>query len=335
MGFAHFEPHGLVRIFFPNKDTSSFGIHIEETKQELWYDLVLRPALLTMYPTRDSELPATYRRHKLNSRVDSGQIRPYHHIVSSNALSILEDNMRDLVVEAGEELAWARGFFFGHQIRGVKGDTVHLLADNPDERNEGMEEALQHAMSIAFREDIEDGDLENFYVDVGLEFYAPECAVQWHSDSHGPVLRREIPGLTPSQAARTCRPGAPDYFQDIQAQITFIAGGRIVPRVDEDNVHHLAYMQLYSTEKAISHTPNLNRNVIYLNAASATRAAPGAAKKLEDMSDRARTAGEHKVATCARVEVRVPYSHTLQVLQPFSRREIREHLLTFRASVWW
>ena len=71
-GIAVFEPHGLIRIFFPNL-TDSARNEVDEAHVAQFYDLVLRPAVTEVLAQSSPEWPAEYWIMSAASKTRSGR----------------------------------------------------------------------------------------------------------------------------------------------------------------------------------------------------------------------------------------------------------------------
>lgn len=136
--------------------------------------------------------------------------------------------------------------FFLHEWRGLKGATLH----NPDD-DEAIDQALLAACDIIDFDILEDpSDLENWWIDIGLEIRSEGRVLQWLQEGHSQLLQYCLPSQTAQGIRKILR--SKKFKIDISTLLYDLAGFRVeVPgpgRADQ-----VAYINVYTTDKSATY----------------------------------------------------------------------------------
>jgi len=292
---------------------------------------VLRPAVLDIQFTRDPEFPSTYNQLLANSRSQNGTFLRISRLFSAEDLSDLERKMRQNIED--QRMDWARGFFFGHQIRGIKAITKHL--DVNAEVHRSPEDALYMLVDSIFEFDALEHAMDNFYIDVGMELYEPRHSLHWRRASHAPILTHLMPALDADTISSMATPGADGYFEDISALLRPVSGFRYTPKQNVAAETGIFYLQCYSTDKSVADSSILNHNTLSLNLADGFKGDKRGRERLAAISARFSAAHAARVMTAARIEIRIPLAKAAEMLQPLPQDFLKSLLIRVRSSTWW
>ncbi|KAG8711487.1 hypothetical protein FRC08_015830 [Ceratobasidium sp. 394] len=266
--FFEMEPQALVRVCFPLLEPGPGKSNcVPEGKLKLLYDHAVREAALDTLP---EELTATWPAEWDDERfraAGNGRGRPVQHTgrdVHSAYLNRFVARMRQLV-DAKEELAWARSFVFLLEMRGLKtrDGSMHappepdsvvrdgfVDADNPRVR------AVEQILSAFHTADFEPGC---WFIDLGLNFKVPsphggyDCPLP-AVEAHASILAH-ILGADMATCIDWVRGRGGHYQRDELAQLKAVGGFRFVnPDAAETGIH---YIQLYTSDKSITYNLNL------------------------------------------------------------------------------
>ncbi|EUC54348.1 hypothetical protein RSOL_041420 [Rhizoctonia solani AG-3 Rhs1AP] len=133
------EPKALLRIHFPFLELPCGSVVVPEDHMSQFYDMCWRPAATDVLPEElVRDWPATvndekYRSQKRkdkareeDSQRQTGPLQDMARDIHANFLNPLLDRCREIIDET-EELRWARHFFLGYEMRGMKNrqDSMH------------------------------------------------------------------------------------------------------------------------------------------------------------------------------------------------------------------
>ncbi|KAI0681865.1 hypothetical protein C8T65DRAFT_597980, partial [Cerioporus squamosus] len=217
---------------------------------------------------------------------------------------------------------------FQVEIRGTKGAFNFKLDDDED-----RERACNMFLETINTERIV--DLDNWYIDVGLEIRHEGHVVQWLRDAHPELLALALPSVTAARAAQVENLSA--FHRDVSGHLYDLAGFRVEPgaRGDPDKV---VYINLYTTDKAVTY--QLHDGIFRPRRASDLY--PGPLPHLLEDLDRilesfavcAGSEGNLQEGT-ARMETRVHFSHVHETLRRFPERLLADSVISYPSDVWW
>ena len=292
----------VVRLFFPRMYDRQETNAVPSTDLASIYDRALRPIMLNLMPNQAGHWPVTYDAAVALYRDRHGHIRPGSLDVPSH---LLPDLARDFLNRISALQPYFRDAYFGHELRGWKGATVHDPADE-DDRQEGLAD-LTNLLDM----DLINRQLWN--VDVALEFGVPRHIVTWRADAHERIIRWILPDIQNIDRVTSSK----RFYHDKAMHLQDIAGFRWAP--SQQQGHGVRYIQAYTTEKAVSYqhhdglfSPHSPEEPLYK---------PRHRKLLQALDKQSEilqacaggTASEQQDG-CARLEIRVPLSRAEDVL---------------------
>ena len=141
-----------------------------------------------------------------------------------------------------------RDAFYIHDMRGVKGGSVHDPA-NVEDRKAAMNETCEYLAMDQIPPD-------QFYIDVGLEIRRPGHVVQWEYSAHNALVGALLPNASPLDVGEilersSCR-------RDPNALLTDFAGLRVPPG-RYGAADGVKYINIYTTDKSVHY--QLHRGV--------------------------------------------------------------------------
>jgi hypothetical protein len=123
------------------------------------------------------------------------------------------------------------------------------------------------------------------------------------------------------------------YTRDPVSHLTAISGFRAVPGVRGQGMYEAAYIQAYTTDKAVVYHPEGRHHAKFITIKEAMQF-KHPSKTIEgiyNIYDEARTANSSN----ARLEVRVPYQFATQVLIELDPNVLKDCLCSFTRQEWW
>lgn len=327
VAFAKVGARGKCNIMFPALYAAADTRAVGQLLLAQFYEDVLRPALLAVDLDRLTHWPVSYELAMRRSRDANGRL----HLGS---IDIPVDKLGPLVVEMKLLMAGIREFvgaFFYHEVRGVKGGSVHDPQDLLDV-DASFDEVCDHLDWHAIPAQVRD----QFYIDIALEIRRPGHVVQWMREHHLNILRAVLPVATDGQRVGISR--SPGFHCDLSAQISDFAGFRVAPgeRGKDDGV---VYINVYTTDKDVHY--QLHKGVF--SRKSPQDLLPHGIKALRNGVNEwtksffaASGAEEHPAQEgAARCEVRVQMKRYREVLRDWDEHRVRRLTGSIPSSVWW
>ncbi|TFK62861.1 hypothetical protein BDN72DRAFT_776612, partial [Pluteus cervinus] len=316
MIFARWSNRHMLRIFFPRLGgPGSTRATPQLTPEEvaLFYNAVVRPAVLETEPGQVHNWPATYTAERFRAR---NQRYGFQNSTLGFPRRSVAELSAAIVRLANATIPWARDLVFGTQVRGVK---LHNSHDEDDE--EGPVEALGDLLR---RLDATQG---HWWVDVGLEVMDRGRALLWRDDSHVDIIAEAL-GIPAVDAAPLRR--SRDYERDICSHLSSISGFRL--KCHGRGPFEAAYLQAYTTDKAATYHREGRTYAKTLTTNMAMKGSPpdfcqSLRATYEDCSRHSDVA--------ARLEIRVPLHHAARVLTNPRQAHFRSSLVTMSRNVWW
>ena len=136
-----------------------------------------------------------------------------------------------------------------------------------------------------------------------------------------------------TDAIRVTKLGSSEYERDIVAHLTEISGCRITTGVRSQGPYHVRYLQLYSTDKALTYSPENGHYGKYMTVGDALEKAqrPAFTTRLRELYINAM----RENASHCRIELRVPLAHAETVLLYFPLNLLERSMVAFPRKVWW
>ena len=239
-------------MFFPALPAGTLSATVPEDLRKEWYEQVLQPSALALQPEQSNEFAASYAQQYANQHRPNGTFCNVTQMMSQHRLDQFIHHMVNMVDL--HDMEWAAGFFFGHQIHGVKSITKHLGPGNYTIPADALEDFLGQYFLMPLPNNIR----SQFYIDVGIEFFMHQECLFWHRQGHAAILLQLVPMLDAQHIAKMVTPGAPKYYQDVTGLLHDVCGFRLAPGIEDAIESHIFYVQGYSTEKNIADSGNHN-----------------------------------------------------------------------------
>lgn len=236
MPFAKVGSRGTCNIAFPALYGSTRRGVIARPLCVIFYEQVLRPVLLEVDLDHIGHWPPSYHAAEELKRGKNGQ---YHFGSVPLPVHCLEGVVRGMKAKM-EEIPSFKGAFYIHDLRGVKGESIHNPGSAPERKHALNETCAYLAMTRVPR--------DQFFIDVGLEIRRPGHVVQWDGSAHAALLREVLPNTTPEQVDLLL--GNHACLRDPNALLSDFAGLRIAPasrNIGDDVV----YINIYTTDKTV------------------------------------------------------------------------------------
>lgn len=336
MLFARWGIRNEIIIFFPGLwiPDEREGYKVDNSEVALFFEHVTRVALNRLMPgLRGSNLPPDFDAELWRSRHENGSMEFSGRVLSSDVAEQLGDALREALEEActrGIALDWARGFFFLHQIKGVKDSNPHDLVD--------AAAAFEHFLAINHlsREMIEKSP-DEWAFDLGAEASSAsgKDSMAWTAGCHAAVLR-DAARIPEKHAVRMTQLGSTSYYKDPTSHLTEVAGCRVTPGVLGRGPLEVVKMQLYQTDKTLTASqgegPGIHAKHITLKQLLDKKNPSVFLEKLFDVCQKARDAG---VVSNGRFEIRVPYPNLEAAYAALKALNWRKYLVVIPCDDWW
>lgn len=293
------------------------------------YNDCIRPSVGVVAPASMGRMPLNYEMAMLlyrdeGGRFHHGTIDLPSHLLPTFATELLER----LQKHEREEFHDA---FFLHELRGTKSATHH------DPTNEKARNTAFNAVFHQFC--MEKLNPQDWFVDVALEVYQPNCVLQWLVQGHRRILRFVLPSARDDQLDAILQSKS-QYTLDLSAQISDLGGFRALPgsRGKDDQV---TYINVYNTDK--SATYQLHSGIFKRR--KAWHLFPNNIKRLgadlESVANAFRSCGgagdssKPVIEGNARMEVRVPLSVAREFFIKVPHQLIRHAVVAYDCTTYW
>jgi hypothetical protein len=318
----------VVRIFFPRLYNPDWPINqLPQDKLALIYDRCLRPTMVELVPESRDKWPTTYAAAYTHSRSRTGSLAFSSTDIPWYRLEQVATTLLAKLADLGPAF---RDAYFGHELRGTKGATIHNGRDE-DERRLAMDELFEHV-------DVDSLNDEEWHVDVALTISVPGHVVTWRESSHHELLSHLIPTASVQQISRLIHNKA-RFHLDRALQIKEFAGFRATT-TNCAWAPGLSYVQAYSTEKNVTYS--LNPGVFRRRQAKELLQKETEDRIIKDMDVMSNVffecAGEAEVEGrdgCARLEIRVPLADAMNSLSTLPEELIQRSVVAVERRVWW
>ncbi|KAJ8085322.1 hypothetical protein PM082_004118 [Marasmius tenuissimus] len=322
---AHWGNRCQIHIFFPKlyDRNSPCSLGITPAQVAEFYVKGVRPTIEEILPESVSDWPPSYTAEVFRiTRTSTGRPAYGSKMLPREFLKKFVDVLREKL--AGNKVSWAAEFFFMHSVRGVKLTSFH------DPNLESAAFALEELLSEVSLSH-EATSQGRWYIDVALEVRSQkkEC-LQWTTHSH-PAIIAAVLQISQREANRMTGLGSSRYQRDNASHLTALSGCRIEPRSGSGPLD-VVYIQLYTTDKATTYCPEGG----FHGKAISMKMAMGCEQPVSFLSNLIKSYIDSvAIASHARVEVRVPFHHALDVLLNIPKVLIQKSLAAFECEVWW
>ncbi|TEB22048.1 hypothetical protein FA13DRAFT_1714375 [Coprinellus micaceus] len=335
IGFAKWGVRNEIRIFFPGLWVPKMREHhrIEIPEAEAFYR-VLRGVINDLLPNnRGGNLAPDLGSEMFRSRAANGTLTFGGRVLDEDSAAQLGECLRDAIDNAiadGEQIEWARGFFFLHQIRGVKDGHPH----SPDRADEAFRAFLDdHGLS----EEALDEEPDNWFFDIGVEISSTnkDDSIAWRTDSHFHLLH-EVCGIDHIHSKRLTSMGSTLYYRDFTSHLVDVAGCRVDTGVGPARGRlGILRMQAYQSDKSLTANPAEGNGF---------HAKHTTLSQLIDKNNPAFFDGIYKIyenseqqgiISNARIEVRLPYAFQHLFYGVGNEADWRRWVVAIPCEAWW
>ncbi|KAG2064536.1 hypothetical protein BDR04DRAFT_1035008, partial [Suillus decipiens] len=318
----------VVRIFFPRLYNADWPVtQLPPDKLALIYDRCLRPTMMEVVPESRDKWPTTYAAAYAHSRTRTGSLTFSSTDIPWYRLDHVATTLLTKLADLGPAFKDA---YFGHELRGTKGATMHNGRDE-DERRLAMEDLFEHV-------DVASLQADQWHVDVGLTISVPGHVVTWRESCHHELLSHLLPAVSAQRISRLIN-NKTRFHLDRALQIKEFAGFRATT-THCPGASGLSYVQAYCTEKNVTYS--LNPGVFRRRHAKELLQKETEDRILKDMDVMSNIffecAGEGEVEGrdgCARLEVRVTLADAMNALSTLPDELIRRSVVAIERRVWW
>lgn len=318
----------VVRIFFPRLYSTEWPVdQLTQDKLALIYDQCLRPTMLEIVPESRDKWPTTYAAAYAQSRSRTGSLAFSSTDIPWYRLEQVATTLLAKLADLGPAF---RDAYFGHELRGTKGATIHNGRDE-DERRLAMDDLFEHV-------DVDSLDPEQWHVDVALTIGVPGHVVTWRESSHRELLSYLMPAASAQKISRLIK-NKDRFHLDRALQIKEFAGFRATT-THCAGASGPSYVQAYCTEKNVTYS--MNPGVFRRRQAKELLQKETENKIIKDMDIMSNIffecAGEGGVEGrdgCARLEIRVSLANAMNSLSSLPEELIKRCVVAIERRVWW
>ena len=229
-----------VMLFFPHlyhADGRATAIITQEELAKIYNDC-LRPTIEALIPQHIAHWPHSYQACLMASKDVRQQ---FHHSSMDIPADLLAEFAEQLLEKLGS-ITYFKDAFFVHEWRGTKGSTVH---DPEDE--DAVQTTLNKATEMLDWDAMEGQDLDEWWIDIGLEVRIEGKVMQWLERAHREVVEYCLPNL--NQLGVTKLLGSQKFKTDISALLYDLAGFRAEVH-GPGKMDGICYLNVYTTDKS-------------------------------------------------------------------------------------
>jgi hypothetical protein len=300
-----------------------------------FYDEVLRPSLIHIFPHSAPSYPPYRLLDGILSRTMDGKVVGGKRLFPASHLQDLVQQMRDCLQIKAEKLKWARSFFFGLEIKGVKLSTTHHIPlEANSEAYSPEEEAAWNRILELFNNEFSVEEQKSTWVDVGLEIHRKKSVLHWDASKHHDILQFLAHGYRGEIDRGWTIPGREGYFSDIQAGILSLAGGRCA-------LPHRAglpvYAQWYASEKGVARRADKFHPMLGISKQNLLleKTQKKLQKEFNNLDEVWTMANEERTEGTARMEIRVPLGKARRALRGVTVEFMEECTISVPVRQWW
>lgn len=319
--FCKIQNRHITRLFLPALYEHGGNPIITPALFADFYDHHLRPAVQAVMPEVEGHWPVSYSAAMTQLRTRKGTLTTSSQDWPADKL---EQFGTDLIGRLDASRATFHGAFFGHELRGTKGQAPHDATD-ANERTRVTDEFFQFLNMEAIV-------LDDWKMDIGLEISSRDDCLLWKAMGHWRVLRHVMPGLSQAGVDALMRTRR---FKVYPCSSLYDLSGFAVEPHRHGQADHVSYVQAYTTDKTVTYT--LHQSI--WSARMADCLLPQHIDKLKrdlvEMASIFLLCARRKHSVAARVEVRVPISHATTALTSFPRELINASITACSPAKWW
>lgn len=318
---AQLTSRGLVRLFFPLLYRVGSPATMDAAHLKQIYEKCLLPVICELIPQIQSRWPSSWDAAQVQYRDHAGRL----HFTSIDIPSDILPEFGPRFLQSLEaKFTWAKGVFYGTEIRGAKGATAHDLHD-PLARQIAENDFTEIIDLDLVRDD------EEWDIDIGIEGYEDEVNMQWRKDAHGRLLRYLLPSATIPQIEALLR-SQKRYTSHINGGLTQVAGFTASPGI-AGVADHVSYINVYTTDKNSAY--QLHKGLYRRRKPEDTypQVCTKLAKDVQSMSDTMVELSRKNWAGNTRVEIRVPLKYARDALTSMPDHIITHCMVAFPAHV--
>ncbi|PPR05563.1 hypothetical protein CVT26_008757, partial [Gymnopilus dilepis] len=318
-------PHNhVLRVFIPELYEPDRPYNrLTQSQQTIFYEKGLRPAVANLLDIEALEWPATYSDEFWRARGRNGQLRFVTKTIPSPVVPHLANAIREAFRDS--DIPWHHGLVVLHQIRGVKHSTSHS--------------PTRHEAKLALRRFFDENDLDrgcvtrgSWWIDVALNVTSDDARCYgWRTDAHFHLVRRAL-GISDSAARRITSVGSSQYTRDLTSHLAGVSGWRIAPGPRGEGKFECRYFQGYTTDKALTARADSGHFGKFLKCDDVIKGK--ASEWAQNLFTLNRNACRTNLST-ARMEMRVPIRHAVDVLQNVDDQLIRDSIVSLNSVAWW
>ncbi|EKM49389.1 uncharacterized protein PHACADRAFT_106891, partial [Phanerochaete carnosa HHB-10118-sp] len=228
-------------IFFPHMYKPEGIPRVSKEEMALLYDSCIRPTVVAVEPKSIAHWPVNYEACLMSMR---DMRKQFHFTTRDIPHRKLHDFATTLHTNLNNHPVF-RDSFFVHELRGIKGRTMHSAANPQD-----CDDAFDDAFATFETGQMLQIPMSQWYIDVGVEIHAPGLALQWRTDSHQKVLEYALPTPSVEEISQTIE--GRHFKKDVCSLLYDLSGFRVeVPTLGADD--HVKYVNVYTTDKCATY----------------------------------------------------------------------------------
>ncbi|KAF9522442.1 hypothetical protein CPB83DRAFT_899623 [Crepidotus variabilis] len=322
--FGHFGHRHSIRLFFPHlKSDDRTSVRLQGEELEALYNLGIRPAAENTLARCVHDWPGSFSTAEWKDRNASSGFSYSSVVIPADSIQEFSTELRFLA-DTEEQLAWARDFFWGVEIRGVKDMCSHPITATREEKARLLNLVLHQV-------DTRHG---TWYADVALEFMQAGQALIWTTVGHQRLMEHLL-GMDPEDAARYASGRNTRYARDTSTHILALSGFRADFSAEATGgVGHnfVAYAQGYMTDKQQTYHPEGGKYSKTLTVKLAVIGNPPGwcQSGLRVMGDAA-----DKVDVATRFEKRLPLVCVEDAFSQVDMTVVKDCMVCYKRELWW
>jgi len=324
---VHFGQFGLrhsIRMFFPRLKTDE-RVSVRLTAEELQplYDTVIRPAVALVMPEIVCDWPGSFSTAEWKDRNSRRGFSHSSYLIPKERMQHFSQEIRH-IINNNRQLKWARDFFWGVEIRGVKNECSHPITSTDVEATQATNLVLRQV----------DTTIGTWYGDIGLEFMLTNQALVWSTNGHRDLLMHML-GI-PREEADAVISNPRCYSRDITTHVMALSGFRAKFSHHQQGLGagpmFVAYAQAYQTDKQQTYHPEKSRFGKTLSAKVAVQGNPPlwCQSLLRVYDDAAK-----RVNVATRFEARIPIQFIGDALRRVDLAIIKRLMVCYKRELWW
>ncbi|TFK16604.1 hypothetical protein FA15DRAFT_629305 [Coprinopsis marcescibilis] len=324
----------LLRVLFPAlHGPTRRSHHLKKEEEVAFLNQGLLPALREILDHRATGVALDHQSESFRTRLRNGRFAFGTNILPEWGVRSLADTIRQKLRENG--VGWGADLLILHQIRGVKNAT-YSSGEGDEEALEATWQFLQE-YGLDYDELIEDADSDDgvgsWWVDVGMEIMSSDESYALVPDTqmHGRIVELLLE-ISAGQADRATQLSSSGYHRDPAGGLTGASGFRLTPPSRARGPHHVAYMQVYLTDKAFTYAPE---GATFGKTITPFDLLEGKGDAFFHQLCRVFNIASEKAKSAVRIECRVPLASAHLIYNQVDRNELCDTILVFYRTVYW